>query len=114
LAANPDGALPFAAMADKQLSADSEAADFEHSLGFSAYPNPASDVLHVGLGTLPGSPVSVSLVTAQGIEYRLPEGVPGDSGAAMSFDVSNIPAGYYMLSLRSSESHFRSPIIIVR
>jgi hypothetical protein len=114
LAVDPDGTLPFAAMADKQLSADSEAADFEHSLGFSAYPNPASDVLHVGLGTLPGSPVSVSLVTAQGIEYRLPEGVPGDSGAAMSFDVSNIPAGYYMLSLRSSESHFRSPIIIVR
>jgi hypothetical protein len=114
LAADPDGALPFAAMADRQLSADSEGAHFERSLGFSVYPNPASDVLHVGLGTLPGSPVSVSLVTAQGIEYWLPEGVPGDSGAVVSFDVSNIPAGYYMLCLRSSATHFRSPIIIIR
>jgi hypothetical protein len=114
LAADPDGALPFAAMADKQLSADSEGAHFERSLGFSAYPNPASDVLHVGLDRLLTSPVSLSLVTAQGVEYRLPEGVPGGSGAAMSFDVSNIPAGYYMLCLRSSAAHFRSPIIIVR
>jgi hypothetical protein len=114
LAADPDEALPFAAMADKQLSADSETAVFERSLGFSAYPNPASDVLHVGLDLPLTSPVSVSLVTAQGVEYRLPEGVPGGSGAAMSFDVSNIPAGYYMLCLRSSAAHFRSPIIIVR
>jgi hypothetical protein len=114
LAADPDGALPFAAMADRQLSADSEGADLERSFGFSAYPNPASDVLHVGLDLPLTSPVSVSLVTAQGVEYRLPEGVPGRSGAAMSFDVSNIPAGYYMLSLRSSAARFRSPIIIVR
>jgi hypothetical protein len=114
LAADPDGALPFAAMADRPLSADSEGADLERSFGFSAYPNPASDVLHVGLDRPLTSPVSVSLVTAQGVEYRLPEGLPGGSGAAMSFDVSNIPAGYYMLCLRSSAAHFRSPIIIVR
>jgi hypothetical protein len=114
LAVDLGGTLPFVSMADKRLSAYSDGAAFEHSLGFSAYPNPASDVLHVSLGPQPGSPVSVSLVTAQGIEYRLPEGVPGDSGAAVSFDVSNIPAGYYMLCLRSSATHFRSPIIIIR
>jgi hypothetical protein len=45
---------------------------------------------------------------------RLSFGQSAVLAGAVSFDVSNIPAGYYMLCLRSSATHFRSPIIIIR
>lgn len=78
------------------------------------YPNPASSVLHIGMRTLVEPPVVMRLISTQGVKYYLKEGATNYSDAVLSFDVNNIPPGFYVLELLSEKANFRSPLIITR
>ncbi len=72
------------------------------------YPNPANDRLFLtaearnNMGAL-----DVVLLSTQGISYGL-------KNLGESYELSNVPPGFYLVVVMSRDSNFYSPLIIVR
>jgi hypothetical protein len=65
--------------------------------GFEIFPNPASDVLHVRLDDLrPGTRVAVSDLAGR-------QWLSAEAGDRLALDVSDLPAGMYLLRLQNGE-----------
>ncbi len=78
--------------------------DIRSDQGLQVHPNPCRD--HIRFGTDPGQPFEATIVDLKGQELAFPDG-PAENG----IDTSALPAGTYVLLVRSPLGVFREKII---
>jgi len=87
--------------------------DFSNAaLGFSFYPNPVKDVLTVSLQTIQSHSASLSLTSIDGKTVKTIQLSNGNPNSSVSFNVSGIAKGIYLLTLRDGNTIKTSKVLI--
>ena len=90
---------------DDEVTSIDEASD----IAFSAYPNPASDILWVEFHNIGESSLSLINVQGQVVETQI---VYEQGHKQISFNLGNLPAGIYMLRLEHNDATITERILI--
>ena len=80
-----------------------------------AYPNPASNELNLTLSLVKSGDVHVTLTNVAGQQMKAFDATNMNSGATnLRFSTTDLPAGVYMLNVRTAQSSMTTKVVIAR
>jgi len=82
------------------------------TIGFTAYPNPASDIVNISFDEFIDSQISLSIYNSVG--QLVSENDLYSSGSQISFNVSNLDSGMYYVKLNYNQTTTVKPIQVVK
>ncbi|WP_282776192.1 T9SS type A sorting domain-containing protein [Phaeodactylibacter xiamenensis] len=110
---DPNGEDSYAVRSSRRVKAGriSETSD-EGAL--SIFPNPVKNILCIESETVAlNDLLEVNLYSVQGTRYDFHKNLLSEQSTQLSIDVGSMVPGFYILELKSTESYFHQPIIIV-
>ena len=109
----PNGEDSYAIRSSRRVNAGRiSETSVESALSIS--PNPVKNILYIESETVPlNDLLEVNLYSVQGTRYDFYKNLLSEQSTQLSIDVSSMVPGFYILELKSAESYFHQPIIIV-
>jgi len=110
---DPNGEGSYAVRASRSVKAGriSETSD-EGVLSIS--PNPVKNIIYIESETVALNDwLEINLYSVQGTRYDFHKNLLSEQSTQLSIDVGGMAPGFYILELKSAESYFHQPIIIV-